>query len=698
MPVFPVLLLAVVGQAFLSLAENPLTLWPGLLFYGLALWKLGSLSSASTASPNPLPLKIEILLGALVLGLGFFLRIYRLDSMPSGMHTDQGLTGLCALRILREGWRPFGELLDYEVPEILLFYQLAGWFGIAGSSYFTFHLFFILLSLASFPLIYWALRQWAGQRTALFSLFLLAVMRWNWIETRNGYPSLQVPFYLFGAMAFWCFWIQSGKKWAFILSALFVSAGFYTYQAFKIVPLLMVVFSLYELIIRKRKDLLRPILLYFLLVLVMTAPLLACMWSRGNIGHREKELFIGTEILRQRSLEPLWDVWTGTALMFNRSGDRNPRHNIPGHRMLDDSTAILFILGMALLWRKRREPSGFYPLWGFWVMSLPGLLSTDVSHSNRLVALTPFVAFFGGSALDFLWQRAGAFKASRFPAVLLYVLLGLIASQNARTYFVDQAGNEECWRSFGVEQTYIGRTLEDLERHAPGDFYYYIEPFYFKNHTVDFLGYQTRKAMSPFNLTALSQGRLPRDKDSIFILGEGKAGTLDFLSQLFPMGQKTGLRDNEDRALVYVDAVAKETFSKYRAWNRGLRGVYIQSGRWKSRPLLARWDPLLNFSTKWEFPFTAGPPFRIRWTGSLMIPRKGSYSFQVLTTDRAKLTLDKTPVPLEKPVPLRAGPHPLQLEIEKDQGSSLAVHLVWIKPEDKTWEVVPATAFGKIKP
>ncbi len=696
MPVFPVLILALVGQAFLSRTGNPLTLWPGLLFYGLALWKLRGLSSPSPAISNPLPLKIEILLAALILGLGFFLRVYRLDSMPSGMHTDQGLTGLCALRILHEGWRPFGELLDYEVPEILLFYQLAGWFGLVGSSYFTFHLFFILLSLAAFPLVYWAIRQWSGQRTALFSLFLLAVMRWNWIETRNGYPSLQVPFYLFGAIAFWSHWLQSGKKWAFYLSALFVSAGFYTYQAFKIVPLLMVVFSFYELVVRKRKNMLRPILIYFLLVLALTAPLLACMWSRGNIGHREKELFIGTEILRQKSLEPLWDVWTGTALMFNRSGDRNPRHNIPGHRMLDDSTAILFVLGLALLWRKRREPSGFYSLWGFWVMALPGLLSTDVSHSNRLVALTPFAAYFAGSALDFFWQKAGAFRGSRIPAVLLYLLLGIIASQNARTYFADQAGNEECWRSFGVEQTYIGRTLEDLERHVPGGFYYYIEPFYYKNHTVDFLGYSARGNMSAFSLAALSRGRLPADKDSIFLLGEDKAGTLDFLQLLFPMGQQTGLRDALGHTLVYVDAVAKETFSSYKPWDRGLKGVYIQSGRWKARPLVVRWDALLNFGTKWEFPFTAAPPFRIRWDGSLTVPRKGNYQFQVLTTDRARLSLDNKPILLEKPVSLRTGSHPIRLEFEKDQGSNLAVHLIWEKPGDKGWEMVPASAFGKI--
>ncbi|HJT24120.1 MAG TPA: hypothetical protein VJ873_06055, partial [bacterium] len=151
------------AQVFLAQGDQTWTLLPGLLLFFYALAVLYPTFDVSKKKEElSLSLRWELFLLSLILLAAFFFRIYDIGSLPAGMHSDQGLTGLCALRILHEGWRPFGEVFDYRVPELLLFYQLAAWFGLVGSSYFTFHLFFILLSLASFPFVYWAARQWAG--------------------------------------------------------------------------------------------------------------------------------------------------------------------------------------------------------------------------------------------------------------------------------------------------------------------------------------------------------------------------------------------------------------------------------------------------------------------------------------------------------------------------------------------------------
>lgn len=150
-----VLLGCALGQFSLAQTGQPYTLGLGLFFYVVAIWKFNRFVPHSLTPPSrDFSPAVEGGLAALILALAFFFRIYRIDSIPSGMHVDQGLIGQCALRILHEGWRPFREVFDYEVPELVLFYQMAGWFGLAGSSYFTFHLFFALLSLAAFPLIY----------------------------------------------------------------------------------------------------------------------------------------------------------------------------------------------------------------------------------------------------------------------------------------------------------------------------------------------------------------------------------------------------------------------------------------------------------------------------------------------------------------------------------------------------------------
>jgi hypothetical protein len=691
---------AAVGQAFLAQSGLPWTLIPGLAFYALALWLFYHSLSAffPLQDSKPLSPRTEGILFLLIFLLAFGFRIYRIDSILYGMHTDQGLIGQCALRILHEGWRPFGEVFDYEVPEIVLFYQMAGWFGLVGSSYFTFHLFFCLLTLTAFPFIYWTFRQWAGQRTALLSLFILAVMRWNWIESRNGYPSIQVPFYLFGALAFWVYSLRNEKRWALYLSALFVGVGFYTYQAFKIVPLLMVVFALDEYLHQKKKSL-KPYILYFLLILALITPLLAVMAERGNIGHREAELFIGTKVAGEGSLQPLWDVWTGTALMFNRAGDTNPRHNIPGHRMLDDITAVFFILGLALAWRRRKESGFFCPLVGFGVMSLTGLLSTDPAHSNRLVSLTPFVAFFAGSALDYFRRAATAsFKSPRVIGLILALLLGLLTVQNARTYFVKQANDERCQNAFGVEQSFIGFSIELFEKHSPGLHNFFIDPAYFGNHTVSFLAYPARSHVFPLNLQDWSKGNEPKDKRADIFLSDGRKGWVRYLEALFPGEQAAPTNDNQEHPFTYFMSLDRDDLQKSKPWTKGLRGVYWNSDNWTAQPVTVRLDPVLNFISKYDFPFTNFPPFRIRWTGSLDVPQAGDYQFQVLTTDSGQLWLDGKPVLLEKPFKLKAKAHALRLDFEKDGGDAMALHLVWKKPGEPNWEVVPATAFGKISP
>lgn len=237
-------LFSATGQFFMAQTDKPYTLWIGLFFYGLSLWELKSFSPEAFSKPSSQKLEGFVLL--LILGLASFFRLYRIDSLPAGMHTDQGLTGLFALRIEHEGWRPFYELYRSEVPIILIFYQLAAWFSWVGDSLFHFHLFFTIQTLIALIFFYATIRQLSSPQTALLSLFILAVTRWNWIETRTCYPSTEVIFYLFGALCFWVSGLQKQKVWAFILSALFMGAGLYTYQAFKLVPFLFVVYALRE--------------------------------------------------------------------------------------------------------------------------------------------------------------------------------------------------------------------------------------------------------------------------------------------------------------------------------------------------------------------------------------------------------------------------------------------------------------------
>jgi 4-amino-4-deoxy-L-arabinose transferase-like glycosyltransferase len=695
------LLLAVLGQYFLAQSDQPYSLWPGLFLYGAAFFCFNRAlphSPPETKTGTELPARTAFFFFNLILLLALGFRLYEWDRVPSGLHTDQGLTGLSALRILHEGWRPFFEVYNFQVPEPFLYYLLAGWFALVGSSSFTFHLFFVFLSLASFPFVYWAFRQWGGARLALLTVFLLAVTRWHVTDTRDGYPSVQLPLYAFASLSLWIYFLEKKKRWAWILSAALCGLGLYTYQSFKAFPLLILICGLYEWNRRREfpGDFKKNITVYALVAGIAAAPLLFYMVDQRNPGNREKELFIGRLVTREKSILPVLKNWGQTALMFNRRGDLNARHNIPGRRMLDDATGILFALGIFYAWKRRKERLYFYALSGFFVFSLPCLLSIDSAHSNRMLGVVPFVVFFAASVLDFLWKESGKvlLKPRFLVPILVFFVLFVSSISNFRTYFTEQANNPDCQRSFGLEQNAVGRAVETMEQKEPGRFRFFITPPYFSNHTTAFLSYPARERTMEFNLVNVLQGKFPKDKDAVFFLEVGKAGVFEFLKQLFPNHQETRIKDSQGNTILFQFEAFKESFGDFKGWARGLKGVYINAADWNASPAAARLDPILNFTSKTDFPFTHFPPFRIRWSGFLKAPFKGTYQFQILTTDKADLWLDGRPVALEMPLLLAGGPHALRLDYSKDGGDEMLLHLLWKKPGENRWEVVPAAALG----
>ncbi len=688
-------LFSATGQFFISQSDKPYTLWIGVFFYVLALWELKSFPASTTAFYREFPEKLELFLFVLILGLGCFFRLYQIDLLPAGMHSDQGLTGLCALRIEHEGWRPFSEVFNFQIPEVLLFYQLAVWFHLAGDSLFNFHLFFTLQGLAAMVFFYASIRQFSGVRTALLSLFILAVTRWNWIETRAGYPSSEVLFYLFGTLCFWIYGLRKQKIWALAVSALFMGAGLYTYQAFKLVPFIFLAYALFEIYSQKKEKPFRLSagVLYLLIVLVIALPLLHYFWSEKTLGNREREAFIGTSITEQKSLKPLWDVWSGNLLMFNRTGDENARHNIPGRRMLDDVTSVLFILGLALALLRWKNRDSFYALSGFALLFLAGFLSNQPNNSNRLVILTAFVAFFAGSFLDFLWPALEKLFSSRKSVVIIGILLAAITIQNVYTYFVTQANNEECRFSMGLEQKTIGQTMDDLERKFPDRFHFFLQTPYFDNHVVTFLGYRALEDRVPLDLSALSAGDFPRDKNAVFFLGENKTAAFDFLKTIFPKGHETLVKNDQGHVLLYQYEVSREELNNFKFWKKGLLGVFWSSDHPQGKPFDVNADPVLNFTTKYDFPFEQGPPFFIRWKGQMLIPSSGIYAVKALTTDKTMVWLDGKAV--EKSCFLTRGSHAIQIEDQKISGDTMSLNLIWKKP-NQDWAPVPAEAFGPI--
>ncbi|HVM32450.1 MAG TPA: glycosyltransferase family 39 protein, partial [bacterium] len=310
--VLAALLLAGMGQFYLIQSSRPATLLIGGLYdLGAAsLWLavLGPWFKAGAAESSWVLSKEKILFWS-IMALALFMRVFLLDRLPAGLFIDQGYEGYSALRILHEGWHPF-YVEDIYHNYALVLYQIAAFFLFVGASDLTLKLFFVLMVMATFPLVYWTFRQLAGPRLALLTLFVLAVMRWNINFSRNAFPTVQVPFYMFGTLAFLVYGLKQGKRWSFAVAALFFTCGFYTYQAFKVFPLLLAAYAIYEVLTdwRSVKANGKNILLFLGLAFALTFPVFHDMFLTHNLGTREAELSIVPQLKAQHSLKPFFNV------------------------------------------------------------------------------------------------------------------------------------------------------------------------------------------------------------------------------------------------------------------------------------------------------------------------------------------------------------------------------------------------------
>lgn len=379
----------------------------------------------------PLTAKVEWTLFGSIMVLATFLRIYKLDTIPSGVFFDMGFQGYEGLRVLHEYipqffswlphfWRgqcplPFEMNITENFPSAPVpYYAGALWFLFFKNTQFNLNLLYVTFCLASFPLIYWTFRQLSGPRVALLALYILAVMRWNMIFCRNSFPPSLLPFFMFGTLALLLYGLRTGKRWTFITAGILFPIGLYAYQTYVMFLVAVFLLALYECVTNWKavKANLPSLGMFALIFLLLSFPFFKAMFT-GQSTTRINQLSIFNKCKQEHTIRPFLDNLGYTSLMFNRRGDPNSRHNLQDHRELDDVTGVLFFFGVfyALFrcWRRKH----FYTLVGIFIMALPCLITIDFAHSSRMYGMTAFVALAAASTLSSFWEGSGPFGAKR---------------------------------------------------------------------------------------------------------------------------------------------------------------------------------------------------------------------------------------------------------------------------------------------
>ena len=657
------------------------------------------------------PATVVLLLITLV---AFFMRIHHLDTMPPGFYLDESDFGLEGLRLLEAGtYRPYTQATTGHPS--FFFYQLALAFEFLKREALALRWLTVAFGVLSIPAFYLLARTLFGARAALLGSFLLAVSRWHITFSRIAFEGVPADLFAILGAFFLIRGLRTRKALDFVWAGLALGFGLHTYVAFRIFPVVIVVYLAHRYFTDFRKPALSATkglrrlrrsdwgrLLVFVLAAVMAFAPLGAYFLRfpADFTARVSQVSVSLDIQREGSYEPLRQNIKKSLLMFNYRGDPRPRHNLPQEPMLDFGTAMLFLLGVGYSLYHWKQSRHFLLLVWLLLGLLPGILSLADSnpHSLRTIISLPAVFLLAAVAADRAWEAAAqGLRGQVFPyrVGLAVILLLLIGRANYVTYFNQQAQNESVYYDFDPIQTEVGKQVK-----AMGNTYRVYVSRYFTNHAnVKFIPYGV--PYQDFDLNAHLPLREQMDQDVLFILERDHAPFVIRLQQLYPRGIYREVNDRYGRLMNYTFLVPKEEITAI----QGLLGNYYDSAEAEGEPALQRKDATIAFDWSVDGPaFLAGSeePFSATWEGSLYVPRFGDYVFVLDTDGSAQLWLDEELVVESSGSPrsetfgdqgaiqLPAGFHAVTLNASQQQPDGRLI-LNWIPVGSSSEQVVPQT-------
>ncbi|MFN8472377.1 MAG: glycosyltransferase family 39 protein [Anaerolineae bacterium] len=391
-----------------------------------------------------IPLLPILLLAGLTL-LGLALRLYRLDTVPLGLHHDEGYNALDAMNII-DGWRPvflpgnFGR-------EPLFIYGIAASIALFGPMVWSIRLPGALSGALAIPsqfLFADALPLPRPRVTALLSAALIAVSFWPITKAHQGLRAGLLPVWV--ALALWAWWrairgdaggrpgVRRDYAWA-SLAGVFVAAGNYTHLNARLLPVILLGSALW-VAIRERRA--RPLLSWLAasaVALAFCLPLILYFAANPDLlGLRSSQVSIFSPEVNGGNLPAaLAQNTMNIVLMFTVRGTSSWWENIAGRPIFDPILGLAFVVGLGflvrdLVGRRGRAPqaAAVLLLLAFVAMLVPSWLSEEAPNYGRLTGIWPVLYLLPAWAIERggAWLDARRASLGTIAVVLIVVLSG----------------------------------------------------------------------------------------------------------------------------------------------------------------------------------------------------------------------------------------------------------------------------------
>jgi 4-amino-4-deoxy-L-arabinose transferase-like glycosyltransferase len=392
--------------------------------------------------------------------LAFGLRVWRLADVPPGWRDDEVINLLVISQHVLDGDWAF-YFPDASGNEALYHTLNAGMLALFSANEWSFRFLSALLGTITVPLTYLVGRRLFGPAVGLLAAALLAVSFWSLMYSRFGLRQVMSPPLML--LAFYFFWRGlQGREWRgwlvgqssilnYLLTAVFIALGFYTYFASRGVPLILLAFMGYLALFAWR--LFRRhwpgFVILFAAMALLTVPLILTLQQQPEAEARVSELARPLIEARAGDFGLVAEYTLTTLNMFHSDGDAEWLYNIPHRPVFGWLGAILFWMGVAMaawyafaplfsrlraFWRRSQRPSpatdyqppttshlslaaAFLGLW--WLAGIsPGFISVPPASLGHTILAQPATFILAALPVGWLMGR----PLSRKPLAVSYKL------------------------------------------------------------------------------------------------------------------------------------------------------------------------------------------------------------------------------------------------------------------------------------
>lgn len=634
----------------------------------------------------------ELAFIALLLLVALFVRMAQWDQVPSGVFFDEARNGLDAVDILEQGTYPLWSDSLSGRPTLHL-HLLAVLFRLIGVRVFSMKVLSAIWGTWAVAAVYALGRRIYGPVVGMVAALLLAFSHYHVHYSRLIFEAVMTPATITLAIAFFWRALRQDRWSDYVLCAVTVAGGLYTYVSFRILPLIFLLIAIHGVLKEpgfiKRHG--RGLLCCGALLAVLSIPLARfAVNNPERFFNRLSEVALTSEIEQEGSWNPALTNAIGYLTMYNWRGDRNRIMNVPGEPGLSIVPSVFFALGLAItIWRVRERCYSLLLIW-LLVALLPGALthSIETPHSTRVIGALPAVVLIAGLAARTLWRALGQVSASgavAWQAVrygLVAVLLGAGAVQDLMRYFDGFATNPNCYYGFEPAANRVGQLLEAWQ----SDYHLVLSPSYDyvfpEDAVVRFVSHNLEQPYLPLDYVRDIPYRGEINRDVAYILEPRYEPVVTWLRFWYPEGELNTVRDPYG-AKLFLTYVVTEVEARS---VRGLTATHVQV----APPQIDFADGLSGRSTM----CSGSVPCEASWQGGLYAPLYGSYAFRLRgdfesANGVTALHIDDQSIAWNQPVMLAKGMHAIELSGQFEPGDRFEVR--WRLPSG-VWETVPGSA------